>query len=129
MIRNLDKAVSTAGGPEAPGGKVVAELMFGTWRFLLSTQYQATVWPVVARGFTGRVRSKRDRGELYAAMDYLNGVRNRYSHSEPVYHLDDSQFIENISTTAGYVDTAAAGWLEALWVQRVADNPFPDATI
>lgn len=58
MIRNLDKAVSTAGGPRAPGGKVVAELMFGTWRFLLSTQYQATVWPVAARGFTGRVRKQ-----------------------------------------------------------------------
>ncbi|MEJ6549907.1 Abi family protein [Corynebacterium sp. USCH3] len=127
MIRNLDKAVSTAGGPRAPGGKVVAELMFGTWRFLLSTQYQATVWPVAARGFTGRVRSQRDRSELHAAMDYLNGVRNRCSHSEPVYHLDDAEFIGNASTAAGYVDTAAASWLETLWAQRLTENPFPTA--
>lgn len=71
MIRNLDKAISTTGGPRAPGGKVVAELMFSAWRFRLSTQYQVTVWPVHVRGFTGRVRSQRDRGELYAAMDFL----------------------------------------------------------
>jgi hypothetical protein len=58
-----------------------------------------------AGGFTGRVRSKRDRGELYAAMDYLNGVRDPCPHSEPVYRLDNAQFIESISTAAGYVDT------------------------
>lgn len=44
---------------------------------------------------------------------------------EPVYHLDDAEFIGNASTAAGYVATAAASWLEPLWAQRVAENPFP----
>lgn len=48
----LDRARHDAGGPEAPPGKVVAELMFGFWRYLSSAAHEKTLWvPYLNRGF------------------------------------------------------------------------------
>lgn len=38
---NIRKAKKRAGGEDAPSGKIIAELSFDFWRFLLSNRYQA----------------------------------------------------------------------------------------
>ncbi len=41
---SLHRAVDSAGGPAAPPGKVIAELMFGFWRFLSSSAHEKSLW-------------------------------------------------------------------------------------
>ena len=42
--RAIKRATKNGKRSETPG-KVVAELSFGFWRFLLSKKYQTTIWP------------------------------------------------------------------------------------
>lgn len=47
--KNIRKAKNRAGKKDAPLGKIIAELSFDFWRFLLSSHYQASVWPQVKK--------------------------------------------------------------------------------
>lgn len=77
-------------GERAPAGKVVAQLMLGSWSSLLgrggakedgtTTRYAATIWtPALQATFRNVSRTQVRR----AAMS-LNWARNRISHCEPV---------------------------------------------
>ncbi|WP_185737612.1 Abi family protein [Corynebacterium bovis] len=127
MSRTLARAVSKAGGPAASQSTVVAEIPFGTWRFLLSTQYQTTVWPIVSPGFQGRPRSQRDRHELYDSMTYLHEIRNRCAHSEPVFEHDLDTFLCAVSTVADFVDPKSTQWIKDTWFLRRRGRRFPSA--
>jgi hypothetical protein len=67
-------------GPGAPHGKVVAELMFGFWRYLSSSAHEKTLWvPYLHRAFPPGTRRRQDVDEPIAA---LNRLRNRAAHHE-----------------------------------------------
>ncbi|MEU5902496.1 hypothetical protein, partial [Streptomyces venezuelae] len=54
-IREARRRASTTGAA-TPRGKIIAELSFGFWRFLLARQYQTTLWPDLARAFPNAPR-------------------------------------------------------------------------
>lgn len=93
--------------PESPG-KVVAELTFGFWRFLLSSRYQATIWPRAQSAFTGIPRHLRDRAELETVVIRLHHLRNRVAHHEPIFHQSLHQHVADLLFVAGYIDDRAA---------------------
>lgn len=68
-------------GQGAPSGKVVAELMFGFWRYLSISGREITLWrPYLHHGFvTGTSRSAVD-----GPMSRLHRLRNRVAHHEPL---------------------------------------------
>jgi len=63
-------------------GKVVAELSFGFWRFLLARRYTASLWPALRPGFP--YLPSADRRELEAPVTRLHQLRNRVAHHEPL---------------------------------------------
>lgn len=105
--RDIDTAIrrATKNGetPEKPG-KVVAELSFGFWRFLLGAHYAATIWPKISPGFKGLPRHLRSRSDLEAAATRVNDLRNRVAHHEPVFHRFPEQYLADIYLIAKYVD-------------------------
>lgn len=98
--------------PEKPG-KVIAELSFGFWRFLLSSHYSATIWPKVSPGFEGVPRHQRSRSELEAAAKRINDLRNRVAHHEPVYSRSSARYLGDIYLIARYVDAQAEKMLRS----------------
>ncbi len=90
-------AILKAGGPQAAGGKVVAELMFGFWRYLSSRNHAQTLWvPILWRGFEpGTSRDDVDRpvGRLY-------DLRNRVAHHEPLLRADLAARADDIAGLA-----------------------------
>ena len=78
---NLRQAMGNAGGPQARPGKVVAELMFGFWRYLSISGREITLWrPYLHHGFvTGTSRLAVD-----GPMSRLDRLRNRVAHHEPL---------------------------------------------
>lgn len=68
-------------GASAPPGKIVAELMFGFWRYLSISGREITLWrPYLHHGFvTGTSRSAVD-----GPMSRLHRLRNRVAHHEPL---------------------------------------------
>lgn len=109
-VKTAIRRATKGGLPEYPG-KVIAELSFGFWRFLLSKKYQSTIWPVIAPGFTGVPAHKRRRHELENAAKRINELRNRVAHHEPVFHNSHERYLEDIYTIAHYVDARAESML------------------
>ena len=103
----LQSAVRRASGPRAEQGKAVAEINFGTWRFLMSKRYRNLVWARVAPAMQGVPRRERDLTEFNNSLSYLNRIRNRCAHNEPVYDIDPHEFVRHIGYLARHIGPEA----------------------
>jgi hypothetical protein len=83
---NLRQAIGNAGGPAARPGKVVAELMFGFWRYLSSAAHEKTLWvPALHRVFP---RGTDRAAHVDGPVGRLHDLRNRVAHHEPLLTTD-----------------------------------------
>ena len=77
----LERAVAEAGGTNAPPGKVVAQLMFGFWRYLSSAAHEVALWrPYLHHAFAAGT----SRPDVDVRMGDLHELRNRVAHHEPL---------------------------------------------
>lgn len=92
--------------PETPG-RIVAELNFGFWRFLLTKHYHDTIWYPAARlGFPEFQPARRPLLEKQVA--HLHQFRNRIAHCEPIFKRDLRTDALLIHTVAGYISPECA---------------------
>lgn len=108
--------VERLGRPETPG-RVVAELSFGFWRFLLARQYEKSLWtPHLRHAFPGlRPQARRS---VYDRASRLNHLRNRIAHHEPIHRRDLAQDHQDLVEVARWINPTVATWIEDL--SRVA---------
>jgi len=108
---------ATRGGrlPEVHG-KVVAELSFGFWRYLTTSQYFASLWVVTLNaGFPGAPGNAwQRRSQIERAMDRLGFVRNRAAHHEPIHRRDLSADYAEGLALCGWVHPDAEAWARAM---------------
>jgi hypothetical protein len=87
------------GKPITP--RVVAQLPFDFWVKLLSSSYdEKLVVPMLKTTMKGVQKSNppnRTHSWLTERFDEIKGVRNRVFHHEPVYHLENLQFINTMA--------------------------------
>jgi len=83
--KSLERAISEAGGRGAPPGKIIAQLMFGFWRYLSSSAHEVSLWrPYLHHAFpVGTARPDVD-----FRVGELHELRNRVAHHEPVLTVD-----------------------------------------
>lgn len=116
------KAVTTAkrrAGSRYSPGKVIAELTFDTWRFLLARRYRTTLWPIIFRGLPNLAADGRGQEDFETQVAVIYGLRNRCAHHEPLVkfgplaestQLDKFDFA--LSQVAQWIDSDAARWIE-----------------
>ncbi len=115
--KSIRKAKMRAGGRQAPSGKIIAELSFDFWRFLLSSYYQASVWPQVEKVLKKKPSSRQQFEDLVVVVYKM---RNRCSHHESIVqqhniprevaHLNA---VDNaIQMVANFIDPDAATWIK-----------------
>ena len=115
--KSICKAKSRARGRDVAPGKIIAELSFDFWRFLLSSHYQASIWPQVERALKEKPNSRRQFENLVVTVYKM---RNRCSHHESIVqqrdipredaHLDS---VDNaIQMVANFIDPHAATWIK-----------------
>lgn len=98
---------------EETPGKIVAELSFGFWRFLLDRRYQNTLWAqALRRAFPYLVPQRRQA--VYGPIEHLARLRNRIAHHEPIHHLPLAQHHDDVLRVAGYMDPALEAWLASI---------------
>jgi hypothetical protein len=90
----IERAVRAA-GPGAPPGKVIAELMFGFWRYLSITAHHHPLWiPYLHNAFaTGTSRPAVDR-----PVGRLHLLRNRIAHHEPLLRRNRATGVLSLTT-------------------------------
>jgi len=108
------KTRAGAHGRTVTPSRVVAELTFGFWRYMLSSTYQATVWPKASLAFRGLPRSQRSRATIERQVLSINDTRNRIAHQEPVFTLPTARLEADIETLAGEIDPRAGVWIASI---------------
>jgi hypothetical protein len=110
-IAEAKRRITLAGRPLAPG-RMVAELTFGFWRFLLDRRCQNTLWaPALRHAFPNLVPQRRV--DVYNPIDRLLRVRNRIAHHEPVHYLPLEARYDDVLEILGFIDSAVQGWVAA----------------
>lgn len=96
-------------------GKVVAELSFGFWRYLLASRYLTALWiPGAHAAFPNGPADLRVRREqVERRLHNLMIVRNRAAHHEPIHRRDLARDFRDGVTVAGWVHPQGAVWLRA----------------
>lgn len=93
-------------------GKVVAEFMFGFWRYTLASTYQSTLWAQAYRRAFPHLRPQ-NRTLVYEPVERLHEFRNRVAHHEPVHAADHLALLANVEQVADWIDPTAAAWITA----------------
>lgn len=93
---------------ETPG-RVVTELSFGFWCYLVTGHYDRTLWKSCLRhGFPGQpVRSP-----LHRRLTGLHKARNRIAHHEPIYRSQLSKLHEDLLTVIEWINPALRRWVQ-----------------
>lgn len=113
VARAIDRATRGGAERELPG-KVVAELPFGFWRFLLSRRYHTSLWvPVLYRAFPRHPDAARQRTDIENRMERLHFVRNRVAHHEPVHRRDLGHDYDDLLCVTGWICEDTRNWLAA----------------
>ena len=94
---------------EATPGRVIAELNFGFWKYLLAADYEHTLW---TRNFRHSFvyLKKKDRHIVYSAVERVNQLRNRVAHHERLLDVDLSREIQALFTLLGWISPEALAW-------------------
>lgn len=100
----------TRAGASPPAGKVVAELSFGFWRYLLAKRYTAALWPALRPAFPFLDGS--DRRLLETPVAIVHRLRNRVAHHEPVIAEDLAAVHAAVLTIVGAADPALRTWVD-----------------
>jgi hypothetical protein len=99
-------------GHPATQDRLITEVPFGFWRFLLSTRHEHSLWiPALRNAFPhlpdgGRRRYVADR------VARLHVLRNRIAHHEPVYRRRLVLDMEDAIDVVAAICPTAATWLE-----------------
>ena len=88
-------------------GKVIAELGFGFWRYLCSSQYLTSMWvPALASAFA-RHPSPNDpyriRADIENRVHRLHLLRNRIAHHEPIHRRDLARDHHQLLEVVGWI--------------------------
>jgi hypothetical protein len=94
-------------------GRIVAELNFGFWRFLLDKRYQPILWAQALRhAFPNLIPA--DRRTVYGPVVRLNELRNRVAHHEPIHRLNQAERHQELLEVVGLIDDDIAIWISGL---------------
>ena len=100
-----------AGRRAESGGRVVAELPLGFWRYLLSSRYERTLWlPCLRDAFPG-IRGRGMRRDVHDALRDLHLLRNRIAHHEPIHNRPLGELHAAALTTAGWICPTTRDWI------------------
>lgn len=98
-------------GRMATPGRLVSELTFGFWRYLLASRYETQLWTPALRHAFPHLSTRR-RADVARPVERLHHLRNRIAHHEPIYprrlDLDERDALAVVAAICG----DSRNWLE-----------------
>jgi hypothetical protein len=111
QIAQARERVRRLGRDETPG-RVVAELSFGFWRYLLTSRYESSLWTHHLRHAFPNLRPQ-SRAHVERRIRHLNRLRNRVAHHEPIHNRNLGRDHDDIIALLGWISPDAAQWIAA----------------
>ncbi|TAK70190.1 MAG: hypothetical protein EPO13_04310 [Actinomycetota bacterium] len=110
---DLRKARRRAGGLGASHGKVIAELTFGFWRYLVASRYFTALWvPQLHEAFpAGASDLRRRRKDVEHLLQEQQFVRNRAAHHEPIHRRNLQADFDGAVRLCDWIHPQAAAWV------------------
>lgn len=105
------RRLARLGRPPTPG-RVVAELPFGFWRYLLSARYEQFLWTPALRHAFPYLQPQRRRA-IAEPVERLHYLRNRIAHHEPIHRRALASDYADMLTIVGVICPHTRGWAEA----------------
>ena len=128
IVKARQRATRNGRDPEVHG-KVVAELTFGFWRYLVASRYLTALWiPALSSAFGfGPEDVGLRRRHVESHLKRLMLVRNRAAHHEPIFRRDLTHDHMAALQIASWVDPVAAQWIDQVSDLRAthASRPLP----
>jgi len=128
--RQVQRAITDAGGAAAPKGKIVDELSYGFWRYLTARAHDATLWLPYLRwgygaGMAGTGPVALSRPAVDRAMADLHLLRNRVAHHEPLLNTDLASRWSDILLLLDLIDPDLSRHVQhhSTWATVQADRP------
>lgn len=90
-------------------GRVISELNFGFWKFLLAKRYEATLWTKCLRHAFPNLQPQ-SRSIAYEAVGNLHAVRNRIAHHEPIHRRNLFADMLTIYRVLEWIDSDVRFW-------------------
>lgn len=116
-------------GRDESHGKVVAELNFGFWRYLVARCYHTSLWvPALHAAFPHGdkdLRRRRERAER--ALASLMLVRNRAAHHEPIHRRNLWRDLNVANEVSSWIHPEGAAWVEyeSPLPHILSEHPWP----
>jgi hypothetical protein len=111
LRESVDRAVVAAGGPRALPGKIIAELMFGFWRYLSSAGHEKTLWvPCLNKAFPQGTDRRRD---VDVRMGRLHQLRNRVAHHESLLNINICDRLQDLLELSLLLDRQLGDYVAA----------------
>ncbi|SOC89678.1 hypothetical protein SAMN05660766_3410 [Curtobacterium sp. 314Chir4.1] len=109
-------------------GRVIAELTFGFWRYLVETRYLTALWtPALHKAFPhGPADSLTRQREVRRRLQQLHFVRNRAAHHEPIHTRDLQRDHDYALELVGWISPHAALWAADTTSLRAVLRARPD---
>jgi len=113
-LRDVDLARQRilAKGREITDDRLVSELGFGFWRYLMTARYRANLWPIMRQSFAGFEPGQE--AALFARVGRLHEIRNRIAHHEPIFGRRLDLDHRDCLLVLGAVCPVTAQWAEGI---------------
>jgi hypothetical protein len=111
---DIARAVERIGTPleQSDPDRIVSEVSFGFWRFLLTGRYRGSIWAQAIRhGFPHLPLQNSQR--FSNQIGRLHDLRNRIAHHRPVHHRRLELDLRDCYAAVRAVSTEAEHWLQS----------------
>jgi hypothetical protein len=128
-IADARRRVRRNGRPPTPG-RLIPELPFGFWRFLLAGRYEQTLWTPALRHAFPYLQPRRRR-DIAAPVDRLHQLRNRIAHHEPIHYRDLAADHADMLAVVAAVCPDTHAWVSRISTiaQAIAQRPGRGQTV
>lgn len=102
---------ATRNGRRESPGRVVTELSFGFWRFLLTSYYERTLWrPCLRHAFQYGPGLRR---VVHDKLFVIHNLRNRLAHHEPIHNRPLAVLRAEVIEVAGWISPQTQAWIDS----------------
>ena len=109
-IAETSRQVSLRSGT-ATHSRLMSELNFGFWTYLLAKNYESVLWtPALRHAFPGLSPARRCR--VYEITLNLRILRNRIAHHEPILERDLLSDLRGAQGLVGWISPELRTWIE-----------------